>query len=257
MDVLRRTAGVPAGPRIALEDASLWEAREKAAKASADSSRLAEKVTASATRQRAQLDVTTERVVLFASKAEAASSAARRVMDALDRLSVVALNVGLEGARTPEPLGRALLLVSEEVRANVARGAEATRDVLAVADGLSLESTDLTQRLERSRQDSTEIGGDAALLKTAAQDTSLALGELEARLRKATGLDPELARTLSQAGDHAKGLIMALTAIESHEPHEVDRSAVVAALGPVLGPLMKLLASTTDERPGLKGGDEA
>ncbi len=254
MDVLRRTAGVPSGPRVALEDAALWEAREKAAKSSAEAARLAERVTASVTRQRSLLDATVERAALFASKSESAADGTRRVLEALDRLGVVALNAGLEGARSPEPLGRALLLVSEEIRANVARGTEATRDVLGVSEELTQQATDLGQRLDATRRDAGEIGGDAALLKTAAQDAGLALADLEARLRKATGLDPELARTLTLAGDHAKGLILALTAIESREPKEIDRSQVVEALGPVLGPLMKLLASTTDERA--KGSDE-
>lgn len=255
MDVLRRTAGVSSGARSALEDATLWEARDKAAKASADASRLAEKVTASATRQRSQLDATVERAALFTSKSESATDGAKRVMEALDRLSVVSLNAGLEGARSPEPLARALLLVSEELRANVDRGAEAARDLLSATRDLTAQANDLSQRLDGSRRDASEIGNDAALLKTAAQDATLALADLEARLKKATGLDPELARTLALAGDHAKGLISALTAIESHESRDVDRGAVVEALGPVLAPLAKLLATTTGDRP--KSGDEA
>jgi methyl-accepting chemotaxis protein len=248
MDVLRRTAGVPKGPRVALEDAALWDARDRAAKASAETARLAERVTASVTRQRSVLDGTVERAALFTSKAEAATDTANRVVEALDRLGVVALNAGLEGARSPDPLGRALLLVSDEIRASVSRGTEAARDLVAATKELTQQANELGQRLDASRRDASEIGGDTALLKTAAQDAGLALTDLEARLRKATGLDPELARSLALAGDHAKGLVMALTAIESREPEEIDRSAVAEALGPVLGPLLKLLAQTADER---------
>lgn len=246
MDVIRRATGAQSAPRFALDDAELWDAREKAARAAADAGRLAERVTAGATRQRGQFDVAIERATSLSSKAEGANAAARRVVEALDRLGVIGLNAGLEGSRTAEPQGRALLLVAEEIRANVTRGTEAARDTIASSDELREHASDLAGRLERSRQDSVEMGGEAALLKTAAQDASLALVDLEARLRKATGLDPELARTLGQAGDHAKGLVMALSALESRTPAEVDRGAVAEALGPVLNPLMKLLSAATE-----------
>ena len=244
MDVIRRATGAQSAPRFALDDAELWDAREKAAQSAAEAGKLAERVTAGATRQRGQFDAAIERAALVSAKAEASGNAARRVVEALDRLGVVGLNAGLEGSRTAE--GRALLFVAEEIRANVTRGTEAARDTIASADELREHATDLAGRLERSRQDSVEMGGDAALLKTAAQDASLALVDLEARLRKATGLDPEIARTLGQAGDHAKGLVMALTALESRGPDEVDRGAVLEALAPVLTPLQKLLAAATD-----------
>ena len=42
---------------------------------------------------------------------------------------MVALNAGLEGARAGESQGRALLLLSEEIRANVVRGADAASEL--------------------------------------------------------------------------------------------------------------------------------
>ena len=259
IDVLRRTASLGAGGgRGPLEDASLWEARDKAARASTDSERLAEKVAAGATRSRAQLEAALERSNSLGTRAEAAQSGARLAVDAFDRLSIVALNAGLEGARLGETQGKALLLLSEEIKANVTSGVEAGRKLVGIASGLGQDALDLSQRIDRLAKDSHELGGDAALLKTAAQDTSLALVELETRLRKATGLDPELARNLADAGDHAKGLILALTALEARDIGQ-DRGAVGDALGPVLSPLKKLLAVLSEsdsERASIKP-DEA
>jgi hypothetical protein len=246
IEVLRRTAsfGAAAG-RGPLEDAALWEARDKAAKTSSDSVRLAEKVTAGATRQRAQLEAALERSNAFGSRAESAVSAARLSVEAFERLGIVALNAGLEGARQSEAQGKPLTLLADEIKTNVTSGVESARKVIGLAAGLGQDALEIAQRLDRLGKDAQDMGSEAALLKTAAQDTSLALGELEQRLRKATGLDPEVARNLADAGDHAKGLILALTALEARDIGH-DREGVSDALGPVLSPLRKLLAVLSD-----------
>src|SRR5262250_768804 len=89
MDVLRRTAGVGGDGRGATtDDAALWAAHEQAEKSLEESSARAERLGASTARG----------------------------VEAFERLGVVALNAGLEGARVPEAQGRALLLLSEEIR---------------------------------------------------------------------------------------------------------------------------------------------
>jgi hypothetical protein len=244
------------GARGPLDDAALWDARDKAAKASSDSERLAEKVAASATRQRSQLETALERSNGVGARADAAGSSARLAVEAFERLGVVALNAGLEGARLGEAQGKSLALLADEIKGNVTSGLEAARKLTGLTVGLGQDAVELAQRLDRLNKESQDLGGDAALLKAAAQDTSLALSELETRLRKATGLDPEVARNLAEAGDHAKGLILALTALEARDIGD-DRSAVAEALGPVLSPLKKLLAVLSEaEPPGAARADE-
>ncbi len=259
IDVLRRTASLGlSSNRGALEDASLWEARDKAAKSSGDAERLAEKVTAVATRQRSQLENALERSNGFGTRAEASTVSARLAVDAFDRLSIVALNAGLEGSRLGETQGRPLVLLAEEIKANVTSGVEAGRKLVGLTAGLGQDALELSQRIDRLQKDAQELGGDAALLKSAAQEANAALAELDTRLRKATGLDPELARNLAEAGDHAKGLILALTALEGRDMGD-ERGAVTDALGPVLAPLKKLLTVLTEaetERASVKP-DEA
>ena len=255
IDVLRRTAslGLTTG-RGPLEDASLWEARDKAARASTDAERLAEKVTAVATRQRSQLETVFERANGLGTRAEAAGSSARLAVEAFERLAIIALNAGLEGARLGEAQGKPLLLLAEEIKGNVTTGSEAGRKLIGLAAGVGQDALECSQRLDRLQKDAQELGGDAALLKSAAQETNVALAELDTRLRKATGLDPELARNLAEAGDHAKGLILALTALEGRDMGD-ERGAVTDALGPALAPLKKLLTALADpdaERPNPK-----
>ncbi|MFO0613284.1 MAG: hypothetical protein U0414_11875 [Polyangiaceae bacterium] len=251
IDVLRRTANLGQGAtRSALDDAALWDARDRAARGAIDAARLAERVTAGATRQRTQMDGAVERATALGARADAATLAAKQSVEAFERLSIVALNAGLEGARLPDNVGKPLLLLSDELKAQTNLGAENARRLLGVTTALNDDASDLSQRLDKLSKDWTETSGEAALLKTSAQDTTLALTELETRLRRATGLDPDLARSLSEAGDHAKGLVRALTALEARDMGD-DRASVTEALVPVLTPLRKLLhaLSESDAEP--------
>lgn len=241
IDVLRRTANLGQGSsRSTLDDAALWDARDRAARGALDCARLAEKVTAGATRQRTQMEGAVERSTALGTRTDASVQSTKILVDAFERLNILALNAGLEGARLPENAGKPLLLLSDELKSQTNAGAEHVRRLLATTTALHEDSADLSLRLERLHKDWTETSGEAALLKASAQETTAALTELETRLRRATGLDPDLARNLSDAGDHAKGLIRALSALEARDIGD-DRAAVTDALGPVLTPLRKLL----------------
>src|SRR5262249_26308930 len=128
-DVLRRTTAGPDSPtrsmrggQAALDDASLWTAHEQAPHSLAGASASAERVAASVAKQRVSIDGAAERASLVAARSAGLGASAARVSEAFERLGLVALNAGLEGARLAEPQGRALLLLSEEIRANVTRG---------------------------------------------------------------------------------------------------------------------------------------
>lgn len=257
IDVLRRTANLAQGSsRSTLDDAALWDARDRAARGALDSARLAEKVTAGATRQRTQLEGAVERSTALGSRADVAVQSAKAVVDAFERLSILALNAGLEGARLPDNAGKPLLLLSDELKSQTNAGAENARRLLGTATTLHEDTSDLAHRLDRLAKDWTETSGEAALLKASAQDTTSALTELETRLRRATGLDPDLARSLGEAGDHAKGLIRALTALEARDIGD-DRAAVTDALVPVLTPLRKLLHALSDSEAEPPPSDES
>ncbi len=257
IDVLRRTANLGQGAsRSALEDAALWDARDRAARGALDAARLAEKVSAGATRQRAQIEGAVERSTTLGARAEAASQSTKFVIEAFDRLSIVALNAGLEGARLPENAGKPLLLLSDELRTQAALGADHARRLVGATTSLTEDATELSGRLDRLSKDWTETSGEAALLKASAQDTTQALTELEVRLRRATGLDPDLARSLSEAGDHAKGLVRALTALEARDIGD-DRAPVHDALVPVLTPLRKLLQALSESEAEPPPSDES
>ncbi len=252
LEVLRRTAGVGAqDPRPALDDAAIWEARERAALAATEAEKLGERVAATATRQRASIDAAAERAQALVARRGALASDLSVVRDSIDRLAVVGLNAGLEGARTPEPHGKALTLVADEVRGHAARGAEAMRQLDEHVEELMASAAELTQRAERAQRDAQELSQDAFQLKASAQSALGALADLEARLRRATGLDPESAKLLTLASEHAKGLLAALSGLDAANARDAAQ-----ALSPVLTPVLKVLGGfLPSDASGNGGGD--
>lgn len=239
LEVLRRTTADPAptAPRPALEDAAIWEAHARATKTAQEVDKLAERVVALATRQRGNVDAAAERASTILGRGEALSADLRAVLTALDRVGVVGLNAGLEGARSGEGQGRALSLVSDEIRTHVARGADAARELGGHLDELLGGLNELGQRVERAQREGLELTQDAAGLKTTARDGIDAIRDVEVLLRRATGLDPERAKLVSAASEHARGLLAALSSLEGSGAAEALR-----ALAPLLSPVAKLLA---------------
>ncbi len=254
IEVLRRTAagmGDDARPSSgALDDAALWAAHEKASGSIKESTARAERVAATVARQRQHIEAAAERASLVAARSEGLGPGASRVAEAFERMGVVALNAGLEGARAGEGQGRALLLLAEEIRANVVRGAEAATELTRAADEIAAESAEVRRQIERSRAEVSEVGQEAAQLQAAALAASRALDDLGARLRKATGIDPEMARVVALAAEHARGLMTALSALSTG----TQAGPVLGALRPVIGPLVRLLGEIEARSPD--GGGE-
>jgi hypothetical protein len=241
-DVLRRKTGVGGvdsrvrSRSAAADDAALWGAHEQAARSLKESSARAERLAAAVARQRTLIESAAERGNVVAARAEGLSASASRVTEAFERLGVVALNAGLEGARTAEPQGRALLLLSEEIRANVRRGADAAEQVAAVIEEIAEGSAEARRQLERSRGEVSEVAQEAAHLQAEALQASRALDDLAGRLREATGIDPEMARAMALATEHARGLMTALSTLSMAAP----TATVLRALRPVIRPLARL-----------------
>ena len=260
IEVLRRTAGVSGddgrAPTAALDDAALWAAHERASASLKESGARAERVAATVARQRSFIEGAAERASLIAARSEGLSAGARRVSESFERLGVVALNAGLEGARAGEAQGRALLLLSDEIRANVVRGADAAAELARAVDEIASESAEVRRQIERSRLEVSEVGQEAAQLQAAAAAASRSLDDLGARLRRATGIDPEMARVVALAAEHARGLMTALSALST----TAHPGPVLSALRPVIGPLVRLLGEIEERGPdgdaGQPGGGE-
>ena len=247
VDVLRRTARDEDDERAprTIDEAALFAAHDGATRSCSEAAERAERLAAAVARQRGLIEGAAERANQIAARAEALAPAAARVIEAFERLGVIALNAGLEGARAADPQARGLLLVSEEIRANVRRGADAAEQLGQASATIAAESGEVRRQLERSRGEVSEVAQEAAQLQAAAQLGARSLASLGGLLRDATGVDPELARAATAAGEHAKGLLGALSTLAT----STHAGPLLGALRPVIAQLARVL-DEIEERAG-------
>jgi hypothetical protein len=171
------------------------------------------------------------------------------VLDAFDRLGLVALNAGLEGARVGEAEGRQLALVGEEVRDQSARGGDAGRDLAANLAQLAGDLGQLEVQIGQAQTVVAEITQESARAAGASSDAEAALLDAAERIKRATGSDPETVRALAEAGERARALIASLTALRD----KVPRKLLVGVLRPAVEPLETLLADGDPDDDSAEG----
>jgi methyl-accepting chemotaxis protein len=242
--LLRRTAkGARAvGERSTADESALWSSHERALSRSRDAGAAAQHIAANLARQRASIDAVGDRARSLSSRVSEVQGGIVRVVDAFDRLGLVALNAGLEGARLGETEGRPLALVGDEVRAQAARGGGAARELAAILAQLSTELLQIEGHASQAQSVVAEVTQDAARSASAASDAESALVDIAERVKRATGSDPETVRAVAEASERARALVSSLSALSG----KVPRALLVGALGPVLAPLARLL---TDDEP--------
>jgi len=256
LEVLRRAASPEAEEATAemdpeAIDAALWSAHHDATRAANEASQVARKIEAAAVEHRAAIDAASERASAMAAHAEGLTIAATRVGDVFERLSIVALNAGLEGARTAEPQGKALLLISEEIRGHTGRGAEIARDVVNVVEEIAAETGVIRKELEGALEAAAQAGSEVRALDASLRKTANALSEVDRYLRRATGIDPEVSRAIALAAEHARGLLTALSTLRAATQ---ARPVLLRALRPVLSPLARLLSELGEPVRGEENG---
>lgn len=233
--------------RSITEEGALWGAHARAQEATTQAAEAAERAVTSTAKQRASLDAGTDEARAVAARNDELQRHVSRLVDALERLDVVALNAGLEGARLGEIAGRPLSLVSDEVRAQAERGVESAREIGRSLGECSRELSTLGTRFDDARAHGADVTQHAAASAGAAAEAAQALAELGERLRTATGSDPETAQAIAQATEHARALVTALGALSGRVP----RALLTNALRPMLEPLVRSLfeEEADEERP--------
>jgi len=247
LSMLRRTAKsaqVGVAGRNAADENALWSAHERALAATREGANAAQRVSSGVARQRGAVDGVADRTRVVAGRAQELATALARVAESFERLDIVALNAGLEGARLGESAGRALLLVGDEVRAHTSRGSETVRTVSAAAADVVSEIAQLSAYVAQARDQTGDVASDAARVAGACSEVESALVDIGERLRKTTGSDPETVRAIAEAGENARALVASLTTLSG----KVPRTLLLGALRPMLEPLARVLAE--DDAPG-------
>jgi hypothetical protein len=242
--ILRRTTrGVRGHDRSTADDSALWSAHERALVRARDAGAAAQRIASTAARQRAAMDAVADRARALASRTGELQVGFTRLVDTFERLGLVALNAGLEGARLGETEGRQLGLVSDEVRAQSARGGDAARELGTGVGLLAAELTQLEAHVGQAQLVLAEVTQDSARAAGAASDAESALLDMGDRVKKATGSDPEAVRAIAEASERARALVASLAALSG----KVPRALLVGALRPALEPLARLLADEDSE----------
>lgn len=227
-------------------ESSLWSAHQAATAGSAGAVDAAVQVASASARQRKAIEALLETARSARARADEAAPAAARLGDALDRLRLVALNLGLEGARLGDSAGRALTTVSDEIRTWVERSAEALSDLQGSIDELRPASGRVIEHAEQIRQAETEIAGSAARTQAEAQQVSQSLEELARHASKLSHTDPQTARALGRAAEHARALVADLSELRDAARGEIAHSM----LEPIIDPLARIIAEFGSRRSG-------
>jgi methyl-accepting chemotaxis protein len=240
LGLVQRSAKAKAGASVLskIDESVLWMLQESAIFRTREAKDASHRVSSKLAKHRESTDTLADCAHSVATRAQELKGGFARMVDTLERLSLVALNAGLEGARLGEGAGRSLLLVSEEVRAHVTRGNDGAREVTTTLGDLGTEVANMHATIEQARQASSEASHEAARVGTASTEAERVLGELGERLRKSAGHDPETSRLVAEASDQARALMGTLGALRGKVPQKL----VLGALRPMLDPLARILA---------------
>jgi hypothetical protein len=153
---------------------------------------------------------------------------------ALDRIKLVALNTGLEGARLGDLAGKVLVGVSDELRQLASRGLELLLEQASVIERLETERKQLLQTIERSNQRVITLTDLHELTERLEEQGHHSIERLAVELERGTGLDVEAQARVTVATEQAKGLVSTLVALEKPEQRRIAREAILTELGQVL-----------------------
>jgi DNA repair exonuclease SbcCD ATPase subunit len=246
VEALRRTLGDDGrGVRSPLDEAALLETQQRARKACENAVRLSQGAGATAAQQKSALDAAADQARMLAARGRDIRVPAQQLEDALQRSKLIALNAGLEGARIGEPAGKALVSVADEMRALTARALEALDEHFAALGQLDRDREKLLEQIAQAQQRARDLADELLRSQASQREAETALAELGRTLEESSATDPETARALTDAAEHARQLARSLAALSARG----DRGAVVGALGPALKPLFRLLRDLYRGRP--------
>lgn len=220
-----------------LDEAFLYSRHEAAVKAAEEAVNTAHGAGATAAQQRTALDAAADHARLLVARARDVRSAAQRVRETLERAKLLALNAALEGARLGEPTGKAMVTVADEMRALVQRGLEAVDEHQTLLGQVDRERDKLAQQVDHARHRAAALVDDLLRAQAAEREAVNALGELGRGLHESSATDPDTARVVVEAANHARGLMDALSVLSSRR----QSSLLWRALGPSIQPLLRLL----------------
>jgi methyl-accepting chemotaxis protein len=227
-------------PVSAVRGARLLAALEAANTAAAGAGNEQRAASTGLTRQRGELEAVQESAQKLATRSRDIRNSLQVLRESVERAKLSALNAGLEGARLGEPLGKALVVMSDEQRNLLARALDAREEHGALlAEGERERERCLSELLQLS-EGARQV--DAALARAEGQSqlTCALLHELRTDFAQLFGGDPEANRAMAEAAAQVRTAAASLLALRSRAPLGTD------ALRELLSPLLALIPTNQD-----------
>jgi hypothetical protein len=173
-------------------------------------------------------------------------ASAAQLADALERIKLVALNTGLEGARLGESSGKALVAIAEEVRNLSARGLEVVANHIRLVEEAEVEQGKLVLAAELAQSLAMDLASQLRQTQECQFDALASLDMLEKAIERASGLDASTALEVQRVAEHGQGLLSALEGLSVSHRQKIARTLLLPAVEPLLRAL--LTAAQADSR---------
>jgi methyl-accepting chemotaxis protein len=191
-------------------------------------------------RQRSELEAVHESAQKLAARGRDIRNSLQVLRESVDRAKLSALNAGLEGARLGEPLGKALVVMSDEQRNLLARALDALSEHSALLAEVERDRDRCLAELSQLNEGARETDSAMARAEGQSQLTCALLHELRTDLGQLFGSDPEAARAMAEAAAQVRTAADSLSALRARVPLGVD------ALRELLSPLLALIPASED-----------
>jgi len=191
-------------------------------------------------RQQSELEAVQEAGQKLGARGRDIRNSLQLVRDSVDRAKLTALNVGLEGARLGDPVGKALVVMGDEVRNLLARAVDALEEHGALLAEVDRDRDRCLAELAQLSEGTRRASGALARSEQKCQLTNALLAELRTDLGELLGADPEATRLLAETAQHIKTVANSLLQLSQRAPLAAN------TLRDLLSPLLALVPAGED-----------
>ncbi|MES1177880.1 MAG: methyl-accepting chemotaxis protein [Myxococcales bacterium] len=192
-------------------------------------------------RQQLELEAVLEAGQKLSGRGRDIRNSLQELRQSVDRAKLTALNAGLEGARLGDPVGKALVIMGDEVRNLLARAMDALEEHGALLAEVDRDRDRCLADLVKLSDDTRQTASAVARAEQQSQLNNALLAELKVDLSELCGTDPETARMLGEATAQLKTATDAL--------RELSQRAALrpSAVRELLRPLLSLIPPEEDD----------
>ena len=232
--------GSTPNPASAVQVARLLAALEATKTAAARATSEQHSAKSGLTRQRVDLEALQESAHNLATRSRDIRNSLQVLRESVDRAKLSALNAGLEGARLGEPLGKALVVMSDEQRNLLARALDALEEHSALLAEVERDRDRCLAQLSQVNEGTSQTSSALARAEQQSQLTLALLDQLRTDFVELFGGDPEAARAMAETAAHVRTAAASLLDLTQRAPLGAD------ALRELLRPLLALLPASED-----------